>query len=61
MLDLETGENINALYKFMKIQGGKKTEKFCTPDIKRALRFYKWYTNKYKEGLLLEIHPEKKR
>lgn len=43
------------IYKFVEIRGGKRTEKFVTPDIKRALRFHKWYTTKYKQGLLLEF------
>lgn len=46
------------LYKFVEIKGGKRTEKFRTPDIKRALRFHKWYTNRYKEGLLMEIQDK---
>lgn len=43
------------LYKFVQIKGGKKTEKFRTPDIKRALRFHKWYVARHREGLLMEI------
>lgn len=60
MIDLDTGENIKTLYRFVEIRGGKRTEKFKTPDIKRALKFHKWYVTRYKEGLLLEILPEKK-
>ena len=60
MIDLDTGENIKTLYRFVEIRGGKRTEKFKTPDIKRALKFHKWYVARYKEGLLLEILPEKK-
>ncbi len=48
-----------AIYKFVEIKGGKRTEKFQTPDIKRALRFHKWYIAKYKQGLLFEIGEEK--
>ena len=59
MIDLDTGENIKTLYRFVEIRGGKRTEKFKTPDIKRALKFHKWYVTRYKEGLLLEILPEK--
>lgn len=44
------------IYKFIEIKGGKRIERFKTPDIKRALRFHKWYTTKYKQGLLLEIN-----
>ena len=44
------------LYTFVEIKGGKRTERFKTPDIKRALRFHKWYTKKYRQGLLLEIN-----
>ena len=61
MLDINTGENIEALYKMIQIQGGKRVEKFKTTDIKRALKFHKWYINRYKEGLLMEILPQKKR
>ena len=60
MIDLDTGENIKTLYRSVEIRGGKRTEKFKTPDIKRALKFHKWYAARYKEGLLLEILPEKK-
>lgn len=38
MIDLDTGENIKTLYRFVEIRGGKRTEKFKTPDIKRALK-----------------------
>ncbi len=60
MIDLDTGENINTLYRFVEIKGGKRTERFKTPDINRALKFHKWYVARYKVGLLLEILPEKK-
>lgn len=43
------------LYKIIKITGGKRIEKFQTPDIKCALNFHKWYVSKYHEGLLMEI------
>ena len=60
MIDLETGKNIKNLYRYVEIRGGKRKEKFKNPDIKRALKFHKWYVTRYKEGLLLEILPEKK-
>ncbi len=60
MLDLNTGEEIKTLYKLIEIKGGKRIEKFKTPDIKRALRFHKWYVARYRQGLLMEILPEKK-
>ena len=60
MIDLDTGEKINTLYRFVEIKGGKRIEKFKTPDINRALKFHKWYVARYKLGLLLEILPEKK-
>ncbi len=47
------------IYKFVEIKGGKRTEKFQTPDIKRALNFHKWYVKKYNQGLLFEIREEK--
>ncbi len=60
MLDIDTGEQITALYKMSQIKGGKKIEKFSTTDISRALKFHKWYVNRYKEGLYTEILPMKK-
>lgn len=60
MLDIDSNEQVEALYKMVRIVGGKREEKFQTTDINRALKFYKWYVAKYKEGLLMEIFPEKK-
>ena len=60
MLDIKTGEKIEALYKMFQIKGGKRIEKFQTTDMKRALNFHKWYVNRYKEGLLMEILTQKK-
>ncbi len=60
MLDIDTGEQIEALYKMVQIKGGKRIEKFQTTDINRALRFHRWYVKRYKEGLLTEILPKKK-
>lgn len=60
MLDVKTGEQIEALYKMVQIKGGHRIEKFKTTDIERALKFHKWYVAKYKQGLLMEILPQKK-
>ena len=60
MLDIDSGEQIEALYKLYKIKGGKKEEKFQTTDILRAIKYHKWYIARYKEGLYMEILPEKK-
>lgn len=60
MLDIDTNEQIDALYKMIQIKGGKRVEKFKTTDIQRALRFHKWYIARYKEGLLMEIIKQKK-
>lgn len=60
MLDINTGEQVNALYKMVEVKGGKRIEKFKTTDIKQALRFHKWYVAKYKQGLLMEICQQKK-
>lgn len=60
MLDVKVGNEITALYKMIQIKGGKRVEKFKTTDIKRALRFHKWYVAKYQEGLLMEIIPQRK-
>lgn len=53
-------ENTETLYRMVQIRGGKRIEKFQTSDIKRALRFHKWYVRRYHEGLLLEILSKKK-
>ena len=60
MLDINSGEEIRTLYKLVEIKGGKKTVKFRTTDIKRALKFHKWYVSRYKQGLLMEICRQKK-
>jgi mannose/cellobiose epimerase-like protein (N-acyl-D-glucosamine 2-epimerase family) len=60
MLNIDTGEQIEALYRMVEIKGGKKEVKFQTTDINRALKYHKWYVARYKEGLLMEILPEKK-
>jgi len=60
MLDIKTGKETTALYKMIQIKGGKRIEKFKTTDIKQALRFHRWYVRRYREGLLMEILPEKK-
>ncbi len=59
MLDIDSGKEIEALYKLYKIKGGKKEEKFKTTDIALAIKYHKWYTARYKEGLYMEILPEK--
>lgn len=61
MQDITTGENIETLYRMIQIKGGKRIEKFRTTDINRALHFHSWYVKRYREGLLLEILPKKKR
>ena len=60
MLDIDTGEQTEALYRMVEIKGGKRINKFSTPDIKRALRFHRWYVKKYHTGLYMEILPKKK-
>lgn len=60
MLDVKTGEQVEALYRMVEISGGKRTDKFSTTDISRALRFHKWYVKRYKRGLYMEILPKKK-
>ncbi len=60
MLKIDTREQIEALYRMVEIKGGKKEVKFQTTDINRALKYHKWYVARYKEGLLMEILPEKK-
>ena len=60
MLDIDTGEQVEALYKMIEVKGGKRTEKFKTTDLQRALKFHKWYVARYKQGLLMEILPQKK-
>jgi len=60
MLDIDSGGQIEALYKMVQIKGGKRIEKFQTTDINRALKFHKWYVARYREGLYMEILPKKK-
>jgi len=60
MLDIDTGEQIDALYKLFQIKGGKKEEKFQSHDINEAIAFQKNYAARYQEGLYMEILPKKK-
>lgn len=60
MLDIDSGEQITALYKLFRIRGGKKEEKFQSTDINDAIAYQKNYSSRYKEGLYMEILPEKK-
>ncbi len=60
MLDIDSGEQIDALYKLYRIKGGKKEEKFQTTNINDAIKYQQKYSAKYKEGLYMEILPEKK-
>ncbi len=60
MLDLSSGEQTEALYKLVQIKGGKRVEKYQTTDISDALKYHKWYVKRYREGLLMEICPQKK-
>ena len=60
MLDIDTGQQIEALYRMVEISGGKRIEKFHTTDIERALRFQRWYVKRYQRGLYMEIIPKKK-
>ena len=60
MIDVRTGEQIEALYRMVEISGGKRVDKFSTTDISRALRFHRWYVKRYKRGLYMEILPQKK-
>lgn len=55
MLDIDTGEQIKALYKLYRIKGGKKEEKFQSHDINEALAFQKNFAARYREGLYMEI------
>ena len=60
MLDIDTGEQIEAVYTLFRIKGGKKEEKFQSSDIDEALGFQKNYVARYREGLYMEILPQKK-
>ena len=60
MLDIETGEQAEALYKMIQICGGKRIEKFRTTDINTAIKYQRWYSKRYNEGLLMQILPKKK-
>ena len=60
MLDIDTGEQTEALYKLFQIKGGKKEEKFQSHNISEAIAFQKDYAARYREGLYMEILPKKK-
>jgi len=60
MLDIDSGEQIEALYKLFQIKGGKKEEKFQSTDINEAIAFQKNYASRYRQGLYMEILPKKK-
>ena len=60
MLDIDTGNETEALYKMFRIKGGKKELKFQNTDINLVLKFHKYYISKYKEGLYMEICRQKK-
>ena len=60
MLDIDTLEQVEALYKLFRIKGGKKEEKFRSTDINAAIAFQKNYAARYMEGLYMEILPKKK-
>ena len=60
MLDIDTGEQTEALYKLFQIKGGKKEEKFQSHNINEAIAFQKDYAARYREGLYMEILPKKK-
>ena len=59
MLDIDTGKQIETLYKLYRIKGGKKEEKFQSTDINKTIEFHKNYTTRYSEGLYMEILPVK--
>ena len=61
MFDVDTGEQIDALYKLYDIKGGKKEEKFQSANISEALAFQKNYVLRYRRGIYMEILPEKKK
>ena len=60
MLDIDTGKQIEAVYTLFRIKGGKKEEKFQSSDINEILAFQKNYVARYREGLYMEILPQKK-
>ena len=60
MLDIDSGTQIEALYKLYRIKGGIKEEKFQSTDINEAIKFQKYFVSKYRVGLYMEILPKKK-
>ncbi len=60
MLDIDTLEQVEALYRLFRIKGGKKEEKYCSSDINQAIAYQKNYAARYHEGLYMEILPKKK-
>ena len=47
------------IYKLVQIQCGKRIDKFSTFDINEAIKYHKWFTARYKIGLMLEIIDKK--
>ena len=60
MLNIDSGGQMDALYKLFRIKGGKKEEKFQSTDINDAIAYQKNYVARYHEGLYMEILPKKK-
>lgn len=60
MLDVITGEEIQALYQMIQMRNSERIVKFKTTSIDSALGYLQWHIRKYKRGLLLEISILKK-
>jgi hypothetical protein len=60
MLDVLTGEEVQALYQMIQMQNSTRIVKFKTTSIESALGYLQWHIRKYKRGLLLEISLLKK-
>lgn len=61
MFDVNTGEEIAALYQMVQMKNSTRTVKFKTTNIESALGYLQWHIRRYHLGLLLEIAILKKK
>lgn len=59
MLDINTNEQVSAIYSLIEIKGGNRVEKFKSEDINEVIKYQKWYVKRYRTGLYLEYCVKK--
>ena len=55
MFDVNTGEEIAALYQMIQMKNSTRTIKFKTTSLDSALGYLQWHIRRYRLGLLLEV------